>query len=1640
MYNRIALKCLALFLFFSVAFNFALKAQYGNEWIKASQKYVKIKVSTQGLYSINFTQASQAGLTQNTIDPKKFQLFNKGKQVALLVSGNQNTFQNTDKITFYGQPNDASLDKILYTNPADVPNPEVSLFDDANHYFLTYSETENGLRYLNPTISNIGLTPETYLVYASRLNFKTNYYPGKFILASMSLSEYIAGEGYLGDTYGKGESQSHSLNTPNFAQNTNLPTTTSFYVAGRSDSRLGTQGLANHHLKILVNNIVVTDTLFREYDIVKHQKNVALGNLQATTTAVFSSVNDLSTVPNFTDFQAPAYIDVKYPRQLNLSGVANLNFSLNSNQTNAYLSFTNSNIANPIILDNSTNTYYSEVKNNTLSEFVISTNPTNKYFLTDLNTTLPTDLEPVVFKNFTASSINPFLIISNKLFLAGADAYKAYNENTRNLPTTIAYVDDLYNEFYYGFHHPLAIKNFAKYGLDKASVTSKPVYLLLLGNGTENSKKNIASDFVPTIGFPPADNMLTSGLNNSINEPGLLTGRLPVVNNTQITNYLDKLTAYNLLPDSLWRKNLIHVSGGTTSGENISWADFQTQFFTYAKQTSFGGKVSVIKKNVGTPITENQTERVIKETNQGVGLISYFGHGASTSTEISFGEAKNYNNKGRTPFYIVNGCSTGDVFSPSNSLAEQFLLEKDFGGLAWVATTSLGVASYLFSATNIFYKNWFQETYGEPITRGIQKGLREYQQNNDPLNLAHVRQYIYVGDPALKFYAPAKADLETKNSFLFPAIPNQNASLNSLLLKLKIENPGKAVADSVVIKITRTLPNNSVIEIPNFKIKPVYNTDTLAIELNNTGLLTAGNNKITVVLDPDNKISELNENNNQATIDIFLAGNGINLLYPINNGIVGTETVSLEAQTDDLYTKNAEYVFEIDSLKSFNSPFFKSSGVFNAGLLPKWQPSVALEAYKVYYWRARLNLPIDKGGAWSTASFSYLPSVIDGVNFGHKAQLENFIYKNITFDSNSGKFNFTNTLYLANIQTRGDDASNATERRLRVNPNSQIAFRPEFNGISLVSLNPKVFGNIFSYPSPYNFTAGPNLINGYSGQYFWDITDPVQVDSLLRYIKQIPKGYYVIGLNGYNAAINTLPTDVKNELSNLGLNKFNLINLGDPYLFYGVKDTAPGTALEVTADYSSPQPARSQIISLANAYPYKENNGFIVTQKIGPAKSWKTAHFDFFTKGEDDLKYSIIGVNPEGTEKVLNSNITLNQLDITNISTVNYPYLKIKTDIVDKLDNTVPDLKHLRIIYQPATELTFNPEFKDVFKDVSLQEGDSTKWEIGISNLSNYESEPMNISATIFKADKSSITKPVISLPKLLPKTSVSIKLSDATQGLGGKNNYKLQFQTKNEFDLYSFNNTLTKDYTVIKDVKEPLINVVFDGKSIINGEIVSPQPVINITTIDDNKFLLLGDTSLVEVYLKKPGNNEFTRLSYKYQLKFKPATNSNVNKSTIEYITDKPFEDGIYTLKIRSKDASGNYNTKNDFMQDFESINKSEISNFYPYPNPCTTSMRFVFRLTGMKIPDDIKITIFTATGKVVREVFKQELGNIRSGDNVSDFAWDGTDQFGDRLANGVYFYNVVIKNYDDAQIGRYINKTDNMFKKNMGKIYLLK
>lgn len=1622
----------------------------GNDWINTSQAYYKIKVSQKGVHRLSHSTLSQQIPTLGNINPKNFQLFKNGKEVAIYVQGeSDNTFDSADFIEFYGEPNDGSLDKEIYPIANTQPHSHYSLFTDTAAYFLTFNNTILGKRVQNFQASKTGLISENFVLYESLGIYPEAFYQGRYIIAHMSLSDYQEGEGFMGTTYGMGGQQIRTLSTPGL-YNGGGAATIKFetYVAGRSDAQSTNPQGNNHHLRISIgngsNNFVKKDTLFRGYAIAKTTFLIAANELGQDTQVIYESINDLGAA---SDFQAVSYAKITYPRILDLQGNTNLNFLLAGNSQNRFLNFSNNNKTQPLIWDLTTNQRIAGTINGSNAEFVLSANNDSRNFhLYDGATFISPAITKVEMINFSPSTFDKnFIIVTHKKLLSGAQNYASYR-NQGSYKSFLITTEQLYDQFYYGVHHPLAIRNFAKYLLQFAS--TKPEYLLLLGKGLENhlirSSNGLNNDLVPTYGSPPSDDLLTARINNTSLAPAIATGRIGANTNEEVEIYLQKLKRYELYENALWRKKFIHISGGNNLSENLSWAAYQANMYNMAKAEPFGADTVNFNKNVTLPVSATQKQQIIGEINKGAALLSFLGHGAHQATEIDFGNPDELNNGNQLLTYLVNGCTTGNTYIIEPSLGEKHIFFPEKGAIGWIGTSSEGVASYLSNFSAIFYQKAFTSNYGVSIAEALKLTKAQYQNPNDIINVMHTSQYTFQGDPALKFYTPSKADFAIENNDLFISPSNVTALDTEFSVAIVAKNIAMAVNKPITVGLSRTLPDNTIITYPSQAItKPIYHTDTLYFKVENNNIFSAGMNKFTVSLDPANDFDEVSKTNNTASFEFYMASNGINVLYPKKYAIIPKLDAELVAQSSDLLIKDANYIFEIDTVKTFNSPWRKSANL-TAGLIPKWRPTLLNKNNQVYFWRVRLNVDIDKGGAWQESTFTYIQDSPEGWNQSHFQHYQNAILNNLEFNSTTQSLEFAKSAFFTSVQTRGDDAPTTDERTYRSTPGGRLGYIGyEFVGLTVLALHPHTF-RTYNYPSSYNIlnNEGNGSPSYYSGQFHFVTNDPIAVDSLIGYLNKIPKDYYVVGFNGRDANFSALPQAAKDAFLQIGVVNIGNISAGEPYAFWGRKGATNGSATEVTGDYGSPLPLRSQQIKADKAYAFPVAQGSYTTEAAGPSNKWYSAHYKVSAEPSDVVSFDLLGYNKDGVMQVLQTNmpsVTANTVDISAYDAKTYPKMAIRANFIDDIDRTPPQILKWKFIYDEVPETSINPEISYNFYKGTIQEGDSVKWDIGFQNLSKYKSDSIQVRYTLTKPDRSTITANAGKIEEMAVGTNTTFKVKIPTLGLVGNNLLKLDFMPINGNDSYSFNNFIQQNFTVTKDNKEPIVDVAFDGKHIMNGEIVAPQPNILVNLTDENSFILLNDTTVMNIHLKS-SNENYKRVAYSSGLlNFSPANSANNNKTSVSYKPSK-LDDGVYTLMIEAKDASGNINTTNNYTVEFEVINESAITHFYPYPNPFTTAMKFVYTLTGDKIPDKIKVQIMTVTGKIVREVFKEELGVIRVGNNISDFTWDGTDMYGDRLANGVYFYKVTVENNDKSEIKHRKTKTDNFFKQNTGKIYLMK
>ena len=259
------------------------------------------------------------------------------------------------------------------------------------------------------------------------------------------------------------------------------------------------------------------------------------------------------------------------------------------------------------------------------------------------------------------------------------------------------------------------------------------------------------------------------------------------------------------------------------------------------------------------------------------------------------------------------------------------------------------------------------------------------------------------------------------------------------------------------------------------------------------------------------------------------------------------------------------------------------------------------------------------------------------------------------------------------------------------------------------------------------------------------------------------------------------------------------------------------------------------------------------------------------------------------------------------------------------------------------------------------------------------------------------------------------------------------------QLEQYHFNNLASVKFNVSGDGVNPIMDVTFDGVHILDGDIVSAKPFVVIELDDESQFRLLNDTSDYQVFLKAPDSENLKRIWFKnyINMQFYPGEYPD-NKARIEW--DAEFAvDGVYELWVQGRDQSNNAAGDQYYRISFEVVNEATISNVLNYPNPFSTATHFVFTITGSEQPDYFKIQVMTITGKVVREITMDDLGQMNIGRNVTQYAWDGKDTYGDQLANGVYLYRMVAKLQGDY-IKHRDSGADKWIESGFGKMMLIR
>lgn len=584
--------------------------------------------------------------------------------------------------------------------------------------------------------------------------------------------------------------------------------------------------------------------------------------------------------------------------------------------------------------------------------------------------------------------------------------------------------------------------------------------------------------------------------------------------------------------------------------------------------------------------------------------------------------------------------------------------------------------------------------------------------------------------------------------------------------------------------------------------------------------------------------------------------------------------------------------------------------------------------------------------------------------------------------------------------------------------------------------------------------ASPTSLDTTRAFFEFPYNSPAYRKAAMDFIDLIPNGMYVgianLGnrntnttfINQWKADTLTLGSgnSLYHKLKSIGFSQIDSFYKNLPFLYFYKKGSNTYPARQVVGAKDSSYIDEGFVVNSINI------TGTIESPVFGPAKSWKALHWrgsssDPLPPG-DSVKVQVYGIRYDGSSTLLATVAPALDTSLTFINAVLYPFIKLKMLNSDRLYNTPHQLNYWRLIADYVPEGAVAPNILYSFTD-SVPQGQLMNFSLAFKNISQTDFDSL-LKVRIIITDRNNVPH-IINIPArkaLTAGDTLLINYSFDASIYPGNNTLFIDFNPDNDQpEQYHFNNVLYRDFYVREDNFDPLLDVTFDAVHILNKDIVASKPNILIKLKDESRFIELKDTSLVKVQVRYP-DQSLREFHFGDSMRFIPANlNSGENTATIEF---KPYfpEDGEYELIVSGKDASGNKAGDLDYHVVFTVINKPMISNLLNYPNPFTSSTAFVFTVTGSEVPQNMRIQILTITGKVVREITKDELGPIHIGRNITEFKWDGSDMYGQKLANGVYIYRV-LTNLNGKSLEKYRAEgdvTDKFFNKGYGKMYLMR
>jgi len=202
--------------------------------------------------------------------------------------------------------------------------------------------------------------------------------------------------------------------------------------------------------------------------------------------------------------------------------------------------------------------------------------------------------------------------------------------------------------------------------------------------------------------------------------------------------------------------------------------------------------------------------------------------------------------------------------------------------------------------------------------------------------------------------------------------------------------------------------------------------------------------------------------------------------------------------------------------------------------------------------------------------------------------------------------------------------------------------------------------------------------------------------------------------------------------------------------------------------------------------------------------------------------------------------------------------------------------------------------------------------------------------------------------------------------------------------------------YTLIDadDTEPPRIEIQVEQQPFAEGSYTTTSPMISLVIEDDQGVdLRKGRVQIfIDQSMQDPSAIVFS---------------DSIDDSRSVSVSLRPdLQPGEHSIYAQAYDVNGNFNrTETIHFRVGSGLKVQYLGN---HPNPFKFQTVFVYILTDAAV--SVSLKIYTVSGRLIRTFDDPEM----SSPDYHEVVWDGTDQWGDEVSNGVYFFRLKVKGRD--------------------------